>query len=415
MALPLRLDPDQRFSCSQCGRCCRRWEIVVSEAEVELFRRRGAARWFRDSLEAAEGATGDPFEPVPGWRGFQRIRRRDDGACGFLSADNRCRLHEELDGQKPLTCRVFPLSFHPTPDAVIVKASFGCPSVVANTGARLAEGEGLAQVKALRTEWFARHPATAAPRPLVEGRAIDAASLRILRDSLLQMLDRVDAAGARDLRANMRLMAHTLEDLTRHRVVKLPDPGFAEYLALTSRHAAAAGPVPPPRPTGRVGRLLQHGFLFLVAATRLRQEGRGQSRVALRLATVRLLAHFHRLAPGFARVDVAVLSRGRADVNAPDVQPVVRHYLQSSLYAMGAGERPVLDDLAIAVSFLNAACALAVMNARATGRTLDGEVFSNALMEAVELSQGGQRGVIGRALRLMAGGIESLHVLGSPV
>ena len=386
----------------------------MSEAEVELFRRRGAARWFRDSLEAAEGATGDPFEPVPGWRGFHRIRRRDDGACGFLSPGNRCRLHEELDGQKPLTCRMYPLSFHPTSDAVIVKASFGCPAVVANTGASLAEGEGLAQVKALRAEWFARRPEASSPRPLVEGRTIDPASLRMLRESLLQMLDRVDAVGERDLRANVRLMAHTLEDLTRHRVVKLPDSDFAEYLRLTTRHAATAGPVPPPRPPGRVGRLLQHGFLFVVAATRLRQEGRGQSRFALRLATVRLLAHFHRLAPGFARVDVSVLPRERVDVNAPGVQPVVRRYLRSSLHAMGAGEHPVLDDLAIAVSFLNAACALAVMNARAAGRPIDGDVFSDALMEAVELAQGSQRGVMGRALRLMAGGVESLHALASP-
>ena len=45
----------------------------------------------------------DPFEGIPGVPGLQRIRKRADGACGFLSPDNRCRIHEELGAaKKPL-------------------------------------------------------------------------------------------------------------------------------------------------------------------------------------------------------------------------------------------------------------------------------------------------------------------------
>jgi Fe-S-cluster containining protein len=413
VVVPLRLDPEQRFSCSQCGRCCRRWEILVSQAEVESFHRRGVDRWFREDADAAEGAARDPFEPAPGVGGFYRIRKRRDGACGFLSAANRCRLHEELGGgRKPLTCRLFPYRFHPTPDAVVVTTSFGCPTVVANQGEPIAARATLDEIKALRTEWFAGNRQDAQPREYVRGRSIDADSLRSLRESLLQILDRAEANGARNLRLNMLRMARALEDLSRQRVIRLPDEGFAEYLALTTRFAASSTQTVEPRAPTRVGRVLQHGFLYVVAAMRLRIEHRKASRVWLRLAVLRLLAHFHRLAPGFNRVDVRVLGRERLDVNAPAIQPVVHHYLRASIEALGAGERPVLDDFAIAVSYLNAARALAVMNAHASGRPVDRATFSEALMEAVDLSHSDDRGLLGRSLQLFAGGVEALYVFG---
>ena len=63
------------------------------------------------------------------------------------------------------------------------------------------------------------------------------------------------------------------------------------------------------------------------------------------------------------------------------------HYLRASLEALGARQRPILDDVAIAVSCLNAACAIAVMNAHAAGTAIDRAVFSEALMESVDLLQ----------------------------
>lgn len=386
--------------------------MLVSEAEVESFHRQGAARWFRERADVPEGTARDPFEPIPGWRGFHRIRKRDDGACGFLSAENRCRLHEELGGRrKPLTCRLFPYSFHPIPGAVIVKTSFGCPSVVANQGERIATGAALEEIEGLRAEWSADHRHVATPRVYVTGRSIDAASLRILRESLLHMLERAADDGTRDLRHNMLRMARALEDLTRSRVVGLPDADFAEYLALTIRFAAASSQTVARRPPTRVGRLLQYGFLYVVAATRLRIENRGASRFWLRLAMLRLLAHFHGLAPGFSRIAVRALRRERVDVNAPEIQPIVHHYLRASIESLGAGERPVMDDFAIAVSYLNASCALAVMNAHTSGRPVDRATFSAALMEAVDLAHSDDRGLLGRILGLFAGGVEALYVL----
>jgi Fe-S-cluster containining protein len=407
--LALRIDPEQRFSCAQCGRCCRRGEVVVSDREVESFRKRDAARWFRERDDAPEGAERDPFEPIPFVGGFHRIRQREDGACGFLSPQNRCRLHEELGGRrKPLTCRMFPLRFHPAADAVVVTASFSCPTVVAGTGERLASGDALSAIKALRTEWFARHPYVASPLVFVPGRSIESDSLGTLRECLLTMLDRVDGEGRRDLRANVLRMAHSLEDLARHRVVRLEDAAFGEYLSLTTRHAASTNKAAAPRPPSRVGRLLQRGFLFLVCAMRLRVDHRQSSRFAIRLRLLRLLAHFHRLAPALDRVNVRALRRVRVDVDAPEIQPIVRNYLRGAIESLGTGERPVLEEMSVAVSYLNSACALAVMNAAAGRRPIDREVFVEALMEAMELTHAGGAGLVGRSLRHLCGGAEAL-------
>jgi Fe-S-cluster containining protein len=375
----LRVDPAQHFSCSQCGRCCHRFDVVVTTAEIELYERRGAREWFRDT----NGAAADPFEPIPIGPGLHRIRKRADGACGFLSPDNRCRIHEELGGaKKPLTCRLYPYAFNSAADGVVVTASFGCPTIVANQGTPMTTRESLASLESLRKEWFDIHPAMSLPLQFVKGRAIDTRSSRIVREQLLAML----ARPSEDIRDNIRRIAAALDDLTRSRVLALPDAAFAEYIALTLPHAAAKAVAPPLRDPGRIARLLQYGFLYTVTAIRADLEHPGQTRARLRLLRLKLLAHFHGLAPGLERVRVSGLRRHRVDINAPAIRPIVFHYLRSTLETLGATGRPILDELSIAVSYLNAACGLAAMNADAAGVEVDGKIFSQALMEASDVS-----------------------------
>jgi len=78
----LRHDESQRFTCQQCGRCCRRgWDIAVTAAEVEGYRKAGAQEWFtategtETETETDTGAA-EPFEPIPGHAGHFRIRKR---------------------------------------------------------------------------------------------------------------------------------------------------------------------------------------------------------------------------------------------------------------------------------------------------------------------------------------------------
>ena len=70
------------------------------------------------------------------------------------------------------------------------------------------------------------------------------------------------------------------------------------------------------------------------------------------------------------------MKRRRLDINDPEIRPIVFHYLRSTLETLGAQHRPIVDELAIAVSYLNAACALAVMNADAAGTTVESARFS---------------------------------------
>ncbi len=414
---PLRIDPEQRFTCSQCGRCCHRFHVVVSETEIEHFRTRNAAAWFRDT-DGAEGDGGDPFEPFPGRPGFHRIRQRADGACGFLSPGNRCRIHEEIGAaSKPLTCRIFPYSFHPAADAVVVTASFGCPTIVSNQGTLIATGDSLISIESLRKEWFATNSSTPAPLQLVAGRKMDRRAGRVLRDGLVAMLKR----DSEDIRDNIRQIAGTIDDLTRSRVLALSDADFAEYISLTVPHAVATQAEPAdrqpglPRRRGRakpgaIARLLQYGFLFTVAAVGAELEAPGQSRWGLRVRRLQMLAHFHGLAPARGRINVQALKRQQVNVNDPEIRPIVFNALRATLETLGARGVPIVDELAIAASCLNAAAALAVMNADAAGNAVDGTMFSTALMEVADVSHA-RHAVLDWVLNRFSGGTEAVHHL----
>jgi hypothetical protein len=54
------------------------------------------------------------------------------------------------------------------------------------------------------------------------------------------------------------------------------------------------------------------------------------------------------------------------------------------------------------------------MNAHASGRAIDREVFSDALMESVDVLHADDRGLLGWALPRLAGGVEALKLLSVP-
>ena len=63
----LRHYAEQRFTCAQCGRCCRRgWDIALTAGEVEGYRKAGAAAWYTETDTGTETGTVDPFEPLSG-------------------------------------------------------------------------------------------------------------------------------------------------------------------------------------------------------------------------------------------------------------------------------------------------------------------------------------------------------------
>ena len=398
----MRLNPAQRFSCSQCGRCCRGFDVAVSAAEVEFYNKRNAAAWLQNDSGSPHQPS--PFEPVPGAPTLQRIRKRADGACVFLSSENRCRIHEELGAaKKPLTCRMFPYSFHAAADGVVLTASFNCPTIVANEGRLISESR--IELDALKKEWAANGASRPAVLELVQGRPLDTRSLYVVRTNMIAMLQR----DPDDVRAGIRRMAAVLDDLTRNRVVALPAQDFAEYLALTLPHAATKADVPAKAP-GAIARMMQYGFLYAVAAVRSGLANPNQSRSTLRMQRLRLLAHFHGLAPSINGINVKALKDHTVDINAPAIRPIVFHYLRSTLETLGSSGRPIVDEIALAVSYLNAAVALAAMKAHAAGRAVDRVLFTEALTDASDVSHA-RNGTLDWILTRFGGSADALWQL----
>jgi len=411
---PLRLDPEQRFTCRQCGRCCRRgWDIALTTGEVEAYRRAKAARFYREREDAPEGAEEDPFEPIPGHPAYHRIRKRADGACGFLSPQNRCRIHEELGGaQKPLTCRLFPFRFHPGETATLVTASFSCPTVGRNDGALVSAQER--DLLPLAKAWLREHPEEPGPVELVAGVRLSAETAEVLRSVLRRILDRAGAQGQPDIAESAARMAGLLDDLSRHRVTRLKPHALAEYVALVGPHAAVTQKTAPTKPPSALARLLFRGFLFVVLAGQEQMEDRDSAglRLALRFRLARLLAHVHGLGPRVGRVDLRAAKRARVDLRDPEVQALARNYLRAAIAALGTGRRPMVEDLSLAAAYLNAACALAGLRAGAEGKEkTDGADFADGLMQAADLTHAESGGLLGSILGTLSGGVESVWML----
>jgi len=98
---------DQSYSCLNCGKCCRLWDVPVTTAEKD-----------RISGLAIKGL------PIPIEECFVRdakrknvfLIRKKDGNCIFFDEKNYCRIHSAHGEKvKPLACRFR------EPDSVLVK------------------------------------------------------------------------------------------------------------------------------------------------------------------------------------------------------------------------------------------------------------------------------------------------------
>ncbi|NQT85935.1 YkgJ family cysteine cluster protein [bacterium] len=132
----LHLPPGLRYSCIQCGECCRTLEVTLTDDEhgrlAEHDWQEGLPDYEHDRYMA----------PMPPTRGRQtwRLRPLATGACRFLADDDLCRVHAELGyGGKPFAGRLFPFTFCPTPVGVFVGVRFNCPAVVRGEGMPLEE------------------------------------------------------------------------------------------------------------------------------------------------------------------------------------------------------------------------------------------------------------------------------------
>lgn len=392
----MRLPPDQRFTCAQCGRCCRRATVPVSLGEADAYRQAGAERWFSDG--------GDPFAPIPERPSLLQIRKRADGACGFLSDAGLCRIHEQLGyDRKPLTCRVFPLRFHPVEyrgegapgpeEVVVVTTSFACPTIIANEGTPLSEQSR--EISTLWLAWKEAQPETPASVEFVAGHTMPPAMLPKLRSVLTRILDTPAPDGSFDLAVSLRRIAAFVDDLSRRQVLRLSDEDFSQYFDVMSRHALSHEKVPPPRPPSRLTRLLFRGFLLAVQSVQLHLNPALRGRPwAIRLALVRAAVRLH----------VGPIGNASFDPHDDEIREIATHYLRTSFSTLGTGRRPIVDEMAMIVAHLNAACAVAV----------DRESFVQGLLESADLAQADAGGLFSRLLTTLSGGLDAVTLFSYP-
>ncbi|MHB1160096.1 MAG: YkgJ family cysteine cluster protein [Chloroflexota bacterium] len=205
MRVRLAVPDGQRYSCRQCGWCCRGWRIQVDPAE-------------RDRLRAHDWAAESPrlrdlwlFEErwLPGQTEPSVQTAQILGRCVFLEPDGLCLIHELLGEEaKPATCRRFPLQLGLTPSEALVGADYSCLAMVLNRGEPVSVADGTLRGWLEEAGPDAMACRDAEPELLLApGVRMDWAAYLRLESALLSILGRRDTpvtlrlASARDLTA----------------------------------------------------------------------------------------------------------------------------------------------------------------------------------------------------------------------
>ncbi|MBP9573068.1 MAG: YkgJ family cysteine cluster protein [Kiritimatiellae bacterium] len=88
--------PESFFQCQHCGACCR-WpgSVLLTAADVVALARH---------LNMTEGEFIQQHTTLARNRAQLTLKEQADGACAFLTADNRCAVYPA----RPKQCRDFP-------------------------------------------------------------------------------------------------------------------------------------------------------------------------------------------------------------------------------------------------------------------------------------------------------------------
>jgi lysine-N-methylase len=134
MSLPIRPLPIlEQYDCHGCGDCCYGTIIHLTDEDYDRIRKQ---QWERHpdyrgvKIFVREGLFGKHYQ----------LAKRDDGACIFLTAQRRCRIHGDFGSEaKPLICRMAPLQLVPLDQFAYLTVRRYCRSAVKDHGRPLAE------------------------------------------------------------------------------------------------------------------------------------------------------------------------------------------------------------------------------------------------------------------------------------
>lgn len=150
------LPSNVHYSCVCCGECCRKWQVLINQAEADRFSKDDWAKSLETSgLDGAKFVKDGIFYPReeappspadPGYIRFDSdlkysLKLCDSDKCVFLMKNNLCHMHAEKDfDYKSHTCKAFPVKPLYLPDgSVQVNMSFFCPGVTDETVAEITE------------------------------------------------------------------------------------------------------------------------------------------------------------------------------------------------------------------------------------------------------------------------------------
>ena len=89
----------------------------------------------------------------------------------------------------------------------------------------------------------------------------------------------------------------------------------------------------------------------------------------------------------------------------------MHRYLRTGFETLGTGRRPIVDEVAILVAHLNAACVFGGMHAISSGKhEVDAESFTQGLLESSDLSHADTGGLLSWLLTTVSGGLEALYM-----
>jgi lysine-N-methylase len=255
MPLPVRpLPMAQNWDCGGCGDCCRSYQVRVTAAEKARIDAQG---WDRDpELRGVRTVLPDPA-------GDYKLAHRPDGACVFLGADNRCRIHAAHGpAGKPMACRVYPFLLVPADGHWRVGLRFACPSAAADRGRPIAAHAADLRAYAGLVEADLGKPQPGLPPPeLQPGQGVPWADLGRFTDHLLTILD-----DPRPVEFRLRLMLAVAALCKGATFETVRGPRLTEFLQLVTAGIAdglpTAAEVPAP---GWVGRMVFRQAVALYA------------------------------------------------------------------------------------------------------------------------------------------------------
>lgn len=354
----------QKWSCHSCGDCCKTLVGHLTDAERSRLDGQG---WAREL-----GV--DAYVRIPrGWA----LNKRADGACVFLTDDNRCRIHAKFgEESKPLACRIFPFSVRRVSNGWQASLRFDCPSVTSTSGASLDQHRRSVEVLAGQIE------RSSSPRPekvqLKRGRPAS----DMETDALASRFERWLIRGRAAMTARLIGAARLLAMFDQAKLGKVRDERFVELLDLLVETLPDEATQPVAAPSTRQQAMLRQlvfahaehvtlGELRAGVAGRFRKRWQQLHKAKAFLRGDGLVPEI----PGiggtatFAQVDAVTVTRGDCE----RIDDLLRRYLLARIegrttFAAGYYDWPMVAGLTACLLSVAAAGWITRFRAAASGR-----------------------------------------------